>query len=271
MIVPSEPATHQRETVCVVIPTLNVGSIIDRCLRSVSWADEIIIVDMFSTDDTIERCRHYPQVRVYQRRDYIFSNVNFGMEQATTDWVIRLDSDEVLNEQLQESVLMVLRRPEPGINGYYFPSVQWMFGQPMHHGVGCPERNIRKCMFRKGTARYECRYEHEDITVAGNLGTLAGHYEHRTNSTVAEIVTKFNYYTDRDVERERGRKARPRIWRIVYRAARMFVLYYFQWRGYKDGHLGFFSSLFRGPVYVFIEEAKRWEAWSARSREYQEE
>jgi hypothetical protein len=84
---------------------------------------------------------------------------------------------------------------------------------------------------------------------------------------VAEVIQKFNYYTDRDVERLDPRAlAPPSLGRLTYRAVRMFLLFYFQHRGYKDGHLGYFSSLFRGPLYLLIEEAKRWEAWRNRER-----
>jgi glycosyltransferase involved in cell wall biosynthesis len=161
----SAPAPDRlaRETVAVVIPTLNAEASLRRTLESVTWADEIVIVDMFSTDGTLGICQEYPNVRLFQRIDYIFANVNFGMEQARTDWVIRLDSDEVLNEELQHSIQHVLAHPEPDVSGYSFPSIQYMFGLPMQYGPGLRERNIRKCMFRRGTARYACQSEHEDI------------------------------------------------------------------------------------------------------------
>jgi glycosyltransferase involved in cell wall biosynthesis len=262
---PQPPTTEgpARETVAVVIPTYNVETIIRRCLESVAWADEIIIIDMFSTDRTVEICQEYPNVRLFRRNDYIFGNVNFGMEQARTDWVIRLDSDEIPNEELQRSILHVLSHPEPDVSGYCFPSVQYMFGRPMRYGPGLRERNIRKCMFRRGTARYECRSEHEDITSTGKLKVLSGHYDHLTNHTVEEVIRKFNYYAERDIERlDPGSLTAPDPWRITRHAVRMFFRYYVQLKGHRDGHLGFFSSLFRGPIYVLIEEAKRWEAWA---------
>src|SRR5829696_754581 len=89
-----------RQTLSVVIPTLNVEAIIARCLESLRWADEVVVVDMFSTDRTQAICESFPNVRFLQRRDYIFANVNFGMKQAAGDWVMRLDSDEVLTQEL---------------------------------------------------------------------------------------------------------------------------------------------------------------------------
>lgn len=258
-----QQVTVTRETIAVVIPTLNVEKIIRPCLDQLTWANEVVIVDMFSTDQTKEICLSYPNVRFLERKDYIFGNVNYGMEQANTDWVIRLDSDEILNAELQKSIQVVLSNPNPEVSGYYFPSVQYIFGMPMSHGVGKSDLCMRKCMFRKGTAHYECNTEHEDITTTGKLKTLSGHYEHLTNHTVEEVVRKFNYYTTKDVERLTTEVAAhpEKPLRTIYKAFRMFILYYVQWKGYKDGWLGFYSSLFRGPVYIFIEDAKRWERW----------
>jgi hypothetical protein len=121
-------------------------------------------------------------------------------------------------------------------------------------------------MFRRGTAHYACHSEHEDITTTGKPKLLNGYYEHFTNHTVTEVVAKFNYYTDQDVERvDPATLSSPSLRNILYRSIRMFLLFYVRRRGYKDGHLGFFSSLFRGPIYIFIEEAKRWEAWQKGS------
>ncbi len=262
----SPQVVTERQTVAVVIPTLNVEKIIRPCLDQLTWADEVVIVDMFSTDQTKEICTSYANVRFFERKDYIFANVNYGMEQANTDWVIRLDSDEILDSELQMSIQEVLVNPDPNISGYRFRSTQYMFGLPMAHGVGRPEGCTRKNMFRKGTAFYECKGEHEDITTTGNLGILSGHYEHLTNHTVEEVVRKFNYYTTKDVERlndtETAKLDKPL--KTIYKGVRMFILYYFQWKGYQDGWLGFYTSLFRGPVYIFIEDAKRWEKWRAQ-------
>src|SRR5215212_9456427 len=102
-----------RRTLSVVIPTLNVEAIIGRCLEAVRWADEVVIVDMFSTDRTREICEGFPNVRFKQRRDYIFANVTYGMEVAIGDWVMRLDSDEVLTPELAREIQEdVLAKPD---------------------------------------------------------------------------------------------------------------------------------------------------------------
>jgi glycosyltransferase involved in cell wall biosynthesis len=249
-----------RESVTVVIPTFNVAGFFRPTLESIAWADQVIVVDMFSTDGTLELCAEFPNVRVVQRKDYIFANVNHGMELSTTDWVIRLDSDEVVREDLRDSILAFLANPAPGISTVYFRGLHRMFGFPMHHGVGAPESSWRKHMFRRGTAKYPCISEHEDIESAPGELRLDGCYDHFTNHTVEEVVRKFNYYTERDAERLPIESLDPLPpWRLVWRSLRLFDRYYRVRKGYKDGQLGFYTSFFRSVVYMVIDNAKRWE------------
>lgn len=253
-------STKSRETVTVVIPTLNVADFIAACLDQLAFADEVIVVDMFSTDATKEICTRYPNVRFVERKDYIFGNVNHGFELANTDWVIRLDSDEVLDKELQQEILRVLANPEAGVNTYNFLGLHYMFGLPMWHGVG--GLKPRRHMFRKGTAAYPVKGEHEDIEAQGEFRTLGGKYEHFTNHTTEEVIKKFNYYTSKDSERwPRNELYPPNTIKLLRNCTRSFILYYIKRKGYKDGALGLFSSLFRGPIYTLIEEAKRWERW----------
>src|SRR5437016_13512356 len=97
-----------KQTVAAVIPTKNVADFIGGALESLRFCDEVIIVDMFSTDDTQKICESYPNVRFFQRQDYIYGNFNFGMEQARSQWIIRLDSDERLSPELQDEIIALL-------------------------------------------------------------------------------------------------------------------------------------------------------------------
>ena len=251
-----------RQTVSVVIPTYNAARTLRQCLDALTWADAVIVVDMFSSDDTPGICQSYANVRFYQRKGYIYENVNFGFDQADTDWVIRLDSDEVIGDELRESILRVLSDPPDGVSGFLFRGVHYMFGQPMHHGPYLPEFCWRKHMFRRGTARYPCHSEHEDIDARGRLERLRGTYEHFTNPTVSEMLAKMNYYTDKDAERYSDHELyAPSRLKVAWRAMKLFFLYYVRYRGYRDGHAGFYCALFRGALYQSLEASKRWERW----------
>jgi (heptosyl)LPS beta-1,4-glucosyltransferase len=257
-----------RQTLTVVITTLNVEAIIARCLEALRWADEVLVVDMFSTDRTREICESFPNVRFLQRSDYIFANVNYGMEQATGDWVMRLDSDEVLTPQLGHEIQEeVLAKPETPCNTFWVPSRVYFWGKwlkfgpaynPLAKGNGY---DFRKILFRRGTARYVVKSEHEDISCQGPFGWLKHPYDHYSMPTVSAWFAKMNYYTDRDVERKTPVEVaalrfapRPFLWRFF----RDFASLYLRRQGYRDGAHGL-AACFLHAVYPAVETIKTWE------------
>jgi glycosyltransferase involved in cell wall biosynthesis len=266
-------AQLRRQTLSVVIPTLNVEAIIGRCLDALRWADEVVVVDMFSTDRTREICESYPNVRFLQRRDYIFANVNHGMEQARGDWVMRLDSDEVvtpgLGREIQEEVLA---KPDLPYNTFWVPNRVYFWGKWLKFGPAYDPQaegsgyGYRKILFRKGTAGYVVKSEHEDVTCIGPFGWLKHPYDHYSMSTVSAWVAKMNYYTDRDVERKSNAEVaavrfspRPFLWRFF----RDFVSLYLRRQGYRDGAHGL-AACFLHAVYPAVESIKAWERqWKA--------
>jgi glycosyltransferase involved in cell wall biosynthesis len=257
-----------RQTLSAVIPTLNVEAIIARCLEAVRWADEVVVVDMFSTDRTREICESFPNVRFLQRRDYIFANVNYGMEVAKGDWVMRLDSDEVptpeLGREIQESVLT---KPDVPYNTFWVPNRVYFWGKWLKFGPAYDPRakgsgyGYRKVLFRKGTARYVVKSEHEDISAQGPFGWLKHPYDHYSMPTVSAWVAKMNYYTDRDVERkspEECAAVRFTTGRFLWRFLRDFVSLYVRRQGYRDGAHGL-AACFLHAVYPAVETVKTWE------------
>jgi (heptosyl)LPS beta-1,4-glucosyltransferase len=262
-----------RQTLSVVIPTLNVEPIIARCLESLRWADEVVVVDMFSTDRTQAICESFPNVRFLQRRDYIFANVNFGMKQATGDWVMRLDSDEVLTQELGREIREeVLAKPDVPCNTFWVPSRVYFWGKWLKFGPAYNPRakgsgyDYRKLLFRRGTARYLVKSEHEDISATGPEGWLKHPYDHYSMPTVSAWVAKMNYYTDRDVERKTPDEVavirfapRPLLWRFL----RDFISLYVRRQGYRDGAHGL-AACFLHAVYPAVETIKTWERqWKA--------
>ncbi len=250
-----------RTTVSAVIPTKNVAEKIGPTLDSLRFCDEVVIVDMYSTDNTREFCESYPNVKFYERQDYIYANFNYGVEQATSDWIIRLDSDEVLNPELQKAVQEVLEDPQPKHSNYDALCHLFFFGMKLNHGYGNQWRTL---LFRKGTAYYKARSEHEGLTVNGAPGQLRGFYEHFTNPTISEWISKINYYTDRDIER--APITPPRAWwRIVLDMARYFRFAYFGSGNLRhDGYLGFVVALI-SAFSLALAEMKKWERYEKRN------
>jgi glycosyltransferase involved in cell wall biosynthesis len=246
-----------RARVSAVIPSKNVAGIIRPTLESLRFCDEVVIVDMFSTDETKAVCEAYPNVKFLQRADYIYGNFNFGAEQANGDWILRIDSDEVVGTELRDAILDVLNDPLPKFLHYDAHCHLYFFGMRLKHGFGDTWRTM---LFKKGTARYSVQSEHEGLDCSGPVGRLRGHYDHFTNPNLTTWINKTNYYLDKDLERAPLRRPLS-PWRVVLKMARFFRGFYFgsgQLR--KDGYLGFVVAFWSAFAVILIE-FKVWEKY----------
>lgn len=247
-----------RATLTVAIPTKNAADLLRDCLASVSFADEIIVVDMFSTDDTAQVCAAHPQCRLIHHDGYIFENVNIAFDEARSDWVIRLDSDERLTPELANEIQKILANSPADVTGYEFWERSFVLGRELKHGFG--RKHFRKLMFRRGEARYPVKHEHEDLETSGVWRRGRHGYLHFNYGSVRDYLVKMNYYTDNDSQRASLPEKVPSIGGAVREAARAFYLYYLKYRGFRDGWVGFLDAGMRG-VYQFVYWAKLRERW----------
>lgn len=247
-----------RETISVVIPVFNVDKFIKPTLDSITWCDEVVIVDMFSTDKTKEICLSYPNVKFYENKDFIYANVNYGIDKATSAWVMRLDSDEIITPELKNEIIeKVLTNKNNPYDGFEAQSIVYFMGYLMEHGFG--GNNWRGTLFRKGKARYAAQSEHEDLKREGNWGRLEHRYEHYTNQTISNWVNKINYYTDKDLVRWNPNEEKITMPKVIYRTLRWFQRYYiYPNKAYKDGVPGFVIALIAtsGLLILYL---KMWE------------
>jgi len=249
-----------RQSVAAVIPVKNSARVVGGALASLRFCDEIVVVDMNSTDDTRAVCERYPNVRFFTRDDYIYGNFNFGVEQAKSDWIIRLDSDERLTPELAREIVALLEEG-PTADVYEAPFTSYFCGRPIRWGAAW-EQPRRKTLFRKGAMRYKVQSEHEDLTPSTRpvtVGRLNGRYLHFSTPDVATFLRKINYYSDRDYERavpSRVRVLPP--WRLMWAVPKYFVNQYVVGRGYRDGYAGF-ALCALNAVYRLVHELKAWE------------
>jgi glycosyltransferase involved in cell wall biosynthesis len=247
-----------RQTLTVAIPTKDVADLLADCLASVAWADEIIIVDMFSSDDTEEVCARYPQCRFFQRSGYIEANVNYAFDQATSDWVLRLDSDERITPELAWEIQSILADPPKDVTGFEFWERPFILGRELHYGFG--QKHYRKLLFRRGAARYPLKHYHEELETSGTWVRGKHSYVHLNYTEVRDYLVKTNLYTDGDALRADLPVKAPVVLDATREAARAFYLYYLKRRGFRDGWIGFLDAGMRS-VYQFVYWAKLRERW----------
>ncbi|MCR9205627.1 MAG: glycosyltransferase family 2 protein [Halobacteriovoraceae bacterium] len=247
-----------RKTVACVIPVKNVEKIIRGAIDSVAFCDEVILVDMFSTDKTKEIANEYPNVRFFERQSYIYDNFNFGMDKAKSEYIIRLDSDERLSPKLQEEILSALSEKETK-EIYKAPYYSYFLGKALLNGGKFATREI---LFKKGVLRYPVKTEHDGFeNISGrNIepGIFQGAYEHYSCPSIKKYIEKINYYSEKDIERlEKNTKVFSPL-RIVYASTRYFFRNYFSHGGYKDGYHGFCIALL-DSMYFATNFLKIWE------------
>ena len=245
------------EKVSVVLVTLNEAKNIERCLDSVRWADEIVVVDSFSTDRTVEIARRYTD-RVYQHEYPGTSRqVEQGIGYATGDWIFVIDADEEVSADLAGEVREVLRDGR-GYAGFEFIRKPEAFGRWIEHGGWFPDYQFR--FFRKDS--YYCEHQeiHGGFNTRGKKGRLNGYLYHHTYGTIYSYVEKMNEYTSLHVSNRLKNNPREEAkWHdLVLSPLSHFLRMFFSRKGYRDGFHGFVLAILDAN-YAMLMYAKLWE------------
>ncbi len=224
----------------VAIITLNESSRIARCLASVDFADEVVIVDSGSTDGTA-RIAGELGARVLVTPDWpgFGPQKNRALAACSADWVLSIDADEQVDAGLRRAILDVLARPAPGPGepaGYWIRRHSRFCGQPIWHGDWRNDRVLR--LFRRDRARFTDDRVHERVDCPAPHGELAGHLLHDTVDSVEDMIEKTRRYALLGARklRESGRRGGPVL--AALRAAWTFVRGYLLRGGFLDGRAG---------------------------------
>lgn len=243
-----------------VVVTLNEEERLRACLESVAWADEIVVVDAESHDKTVQIAREFTDRVLVRPWPGFAAQKNFGLEQATGDWLLSLDADEEVSPALREELGALLRAPA-AVDGYAVPRRNIFLGQWIRHGGLYPDWQVR--LFRSGRGRFVARDVHESVEVEGVVGRLAGHLVHRSYRDLSDFFERAHRYSTlaaRDLVR-RGRTARAR--ELLVRPVGRFLGMYLVQRGFLDGRKGLLLAALYA-YYVFMRTAKVWEVTRRR-------
>jgi glycosyltransferase involved in cell wall biosynthesis len=184
-----------RPPVTALIHTLNEIEHIDEVLASVSWADEIYLVDSFSTDGTVERVREkFPHVRVEQRQ-YLgaAATKNYAIDRATHDWIFVIDADERVTPQLEKEMLRTLEGPLDRW-AYSIGRRNFMLGKEVKYSGLQRDRVTR--LFHRGHARYPNKRVHADLLVDGETGALRQKMLHYYIRSFDHMIAKMTRYAN---------------------------------------------------------------------------
>ena len=247
-----------RAKISAVLITKNEERNIARCLDSLRWVDEIVVVDGESTDKTTEIARSYGAKIINHHFEGDFGmERNIGNENATGDWILALDADEEIPEDAKKEIEEVLERGSE-FDAYNVPRLQYFLGKPLMHG-GRYHSIVN--FFKRGKVRFDGRVHHL-VLVDGKTGQLKNPFLHYPFNTVSEFITKHNRYTDYEAlemyEKFKDTKKKEARYNLAVKPLKLFFKNYVKKKGYKDGKLGLvFCFLFSWSY--FLRWAKYWE------------
>jgi glycosyltransferase involved in cell wall biosynthesis len=240
-----------------IVPVFNEEQNLEDCLRGLSWAEEILVVDSFSRDGTLAIARRYTD-RILQH-EYINSAAqkNWTIPQARNDWVLIVDADERVTDALREEIRRVLRvEGGPPCDGYRIRRQTYFWGKPIRYCGWQHDRVLR--LFNRHKGRYEEKEVHADVVVQGKTGDLESPLIHYTYRDFKQYFAKFQRYTDWGALDLQKRGQRARWYHLLLHPAFRFLRMYIFQRGFLDGLHGLVLCLL-AAFSVFTKYAKLWE------------
>lgn len=232
------------ERLSVVLIVKNEEERIRRCLESVKWVDEVVVVDGMSTDRTAQICKEYGVKLIPHKFEGDFSiERNIGIDNSAGDWILQMDADEVMTEEFKEELRGILSKRQCEVSAYKFRRDTYLLGHMMRYGGWSPYVTM---LFRRGKARYEGRVHHI-LKIDGKTGVMKAGLEHHPCDDIAHLLYKQNRYTSLqakelfDIE---GVLPMGRIrYNIIFKPLKIFRKNYFKKQGFREGIYGFIFSV----------------------------
>ncbi|MCJ7826299.1 glycosyltransferase family 2 protein [Patescibacteria group bacterium] len=242
--------------ISAVILTKNNATTLPKILSSLQWCDEIIVIDDYSTDDTIVIAKKQ-KAHVFQRHlnDDFAGQRNFGMEQAKGEWVLFVDSDEIVSEVLQKEIRETISRQgtdKEGSVGYFLKRDDIFFGKKLKHGETA---HVKLMRLAKRNAGIWIRPIHEYWDVRGKTETLNNPLVHSAHPNVAQFIDDINKYTSINAQYLYKNGMRSNVFAIIAYPKVKFFQNYIARLGFLDGTAGFVMAVMMS-FHSFLTRAK---------------
>jgi len=240
--------------ISAVILTHNNEDILPKTLSSVSWCDEAVVVDDYSTDATT-RLAQQIGATVYQQHlaDDFAAQRNFGLSKAKGEWVLFVDSDEIITNELKKEILDVTGK-KSDYPGYYLKRDDFLFGKFLKHGETGMVRLLRLAKKDRGVWK---RPVHEVWDIQGKTGELHNPILHYPHPNVAQFLDDINRYSTLNADYLYTQKVRVRWWHIPVYPKMKFFLNYVWHQGFRDGTPGAIVAILMS-FHSFLTRAKLW-------------
>ena len=239
----------------VTVITKNEAADIGEALASVRWADEIIVVDSRSTDDTVGIARQYTDRVVVRDWPGYIDQKNHAASLAAHDWILSVDADERVTPELAAEIQARLK-DAPREAAFQIPRVTWHLGRWVRSTDWYPDYQLR--LYDRRSAQWTGRYVHEAVTVRGATGRLRSELQHYAYRDIADHLDTINHYTTLAARQMREDGRRAGLLQLAGHPPLAFLRNYLAHGGIRDGLPGFIISALNA-YYVFLKFAKLWD------------
>lgn len=238
----------------VTIIARNEAANIRRCLESVKWADEIIVLDSGSTDETVAIAKEYTSNVFETDWPGYGAQKQRALSRATQTWVLNLDADEYVSPPLQETIRSIIAQPQSEFDGFKIPIQMYFYDKALRY-TSSPSRHVR--LFKRQGATFSQDIVHEKIVLppTAKIGQLKAEIYHQSYQDVSHALAKINRYSSYSAKICLENKKTSNILAAIARSTWMFFRCYFLQRGFLDGQAGFLLSVFnaQGAFYRSVK------------------
>lgn len=240
-----------------VIITKNEEKNIERCLKSVQWADEIVVVDSGSTDRTLEICREYGCSALYTEWMGFGRTKKFAVDSANFDWIFSIDADEVVTLELKDKIITILSN-QPKYAGYRVKRKSFYLNKLIEYSGWHHDYPLR--LFNRKFGNYNDKIVHESVDINGEVGKIEEHLLHYTYPNLSSHIQKIDQYTSLGAQQLFQKEKKSSISKAILRGNMKFFKMYFLQTGFLDGKegliLAFISSF--GIILKYLKLRELW-------------
>ena len=238
-----------------IIPTGNEIHNIEEVIASVSFADEILVVDSFSNDGTFNKASELATRIIRRDYEYSASQKNWAIPQAEHEWILLVDADERVTPELKDEIIGILNRQEIREVAFWIGRLNHFMGQRVHYSGWRNDSVIR--LFKRDFCKYEDKHVHAEIIADGKVGRLKNKLYHNTYTSLDAYIVKMNKYATwqaKDYDKKTGRLT---PYHFVIKPFWGFFKHYIVQSGFRDGVVGFTIGFLQAYV-VFMRYVKLW-------------
>jgi glycosyltransferase involved in cell wall biosynthesis len=246
----------KKPKISIAVIAKNEADRIGRLLKSAEFADEIVVVDSGSTDNTQSFCEQMGAKVVFNKWPGYAAQKQFAMDYTTSDWILNLDADEEISGSLVKEIQDAIKNAGPEVSAFSMPRLSRYLGKWIKHGGWYPDRKVR--LVRRGKGMWKGEGLHEQLIVNGKIGQLSEPILHHVYRNISDHVVTINRFSDIYVV-ERGPANGWFVFAGAVHALGKFAECYLWKLGFLDGIPGLVIAM-NSAWYVFLKHAKRWES-----------